>query len=211
MVSHWPAFAPADYPSRDPCRLRPGRNIAAYGRASSHDRAASDGHSRKEHRIHADICAGKDAHRLDDKIGGDDRQACRQTCVLRAENLHSWTEPDIVLKDQVARIEKALRAYPDAIADRETAIMSPLENRLVTNEHAVAEFERLWMPKADSHADLQAYAATLHQSAQTDPAHGGIQPARRLVEPVEQPQRFRPTTLVQQFRCERHFECGIGW
>src|ERR1700751_3668798 len=95
--------------------------------------------------IHADIRVGQDAYRLNDQVGRNDRQIRWHAGMLRPEDLDPWTEPDIVPEDEIARIKETLRANPDAIADHEAAIMATLQDGVIANEHAVAEFERLRM------------------------------------------------------------------
>src|SRR4051812_35671521 len=127
-----------------------------------------------------------------------------------AENLHPGTEPDIVLKDQIASVQKTLWPDPDTIADHKAAIVAALQHGLIPDEHAVAEFERFGMPETHSDADLQAYATTPDKSPQAEAPHRCVQPAGGLAEPAEQLQCCRASAPGQQFGGKFRFKGRIG-
>ena len=64
----------------------------------------------------------------------DDRHVRRHAGVLRAEHLGARPPADVLLDHQIARVEVALRADPDVVADHAAAVEAALDDRLLADE-----------------------------------------------------------------------------
>ena len=98
--------------------------------------------------------------------------SCGSPVCCEPSDLRARTPSDVVLQDEVARIQIALRTDPAVIADHATAAHAPLDERVLADEDAVADLEGLWMRRdraaADAHAVAKASAtarATPHAAS----------------------------------------------
>ena len=87
-------------------------------RAGADDGPLPDGHPGKENGIDADVGPRVNAHRLDSRsvwITGTSigRPVCSEPSIARAR-----PHADVLLDDQVARVEVGLRSDPDVVAER---------------------------------------------------------------------------------------------
>src|SRR5438132_4788767 len=98
-----------------------------HDRTGADDRALADRHAGKEHRVHPDVRAVVDPHRLDDEVGLDDRNIGRLAGVLAYEELRPRPPPDVLAELHVAAVEVRLRSDPRVRADDAVPVMPSLQ------------------------------------------------------------------------------------
>src|SRR2546427_2888156 len=81
---------------------------------------------------------------------------------------------DVVLDDEVPRVEVALRSDPHVVPDDARPVEAPLQVRLCADEDAVANLEGLEMFEPDALPDLQARADPPRDRAPDDRPHRRI-------------------------------------
>src|SRR5204863_4575299 len=136
-------LAPAKEPRGHARDNRKRLDVVSDDRACADNRALANMDAGKQHGVDADVGPRADARRLDFEIGLNDRDVVRQARVLRSQRTGARPPADVLLDDQVARIEVALRADPRVGADDAAAIRASLDERLLADEHAIADVERL--------------------------------------------------------------------
>jgi hypothetical protein len=98
------------------------------------------------------------------------------------ENPGRRSPSDVLFEDQVPRIKICLRSDPRPRADDTRAVDTPLNHRLVSDKHAVADVERLRMPKQHAPADDDAVPEPARQRTKHDAAHEAIERALAVRE-----------------------------
>jgi hypothetical protein len=96
------------------------------------------------------------------------------------------------------------------VADPADAIDAALDHRLLADEHAVADLERLRMTKHDRSADAQAVAARARHRAQHDPAHQGVELGLALNEAAVECRQPTRVVLLPQVIGELALEWRVG-
>jgi hypothetical protein len=84
---------------------------------------------------------------------------------------------DVVLEDGIARVEVALRSDPAVLANHTATMRPSLDERLLADEHAVADFKGLEMRAECPASDTDAVTKAAGQRAPCRAAHA----SRRLV------------------------------
>src|SRR5882672_4734213 len=167
-------FAPSDESggySRDD---RKWRYILRHHRARPDDGPLADRNAREDDGVHADIRPWANAHRLDHDFGFDHRHVRRHAGVLRAEHFRAGTPADAFRDHQIARVEICLGTDPDAVANHAAAVEPPLNERQLTDEHAVANLERLRMLRQRAAANSDSVAESFRQCAPDCAPHARI-------------------------------------
>src|SRR5258707_2020264 len=126
----------------------------------------------------------------------------------RAKHFCPWSPADIVIKEDISRIEIRLWADPDVAANLARAIESSLDHRLGSNEDAVPELHRLRVLHYDAGSDLQIvtypFAHSLHENA----AHHEIEGFLSRTVFREHPQQLDRT--VRLFQVSRQSALPVG-
>src|SRR6266850_1507178 len=151
-------------------RVRGHLGITCHHGARADDRALANGDTGQQHGVDADVRTVPDAHRLDDEVGLDDRHIDWLARVLASEHLRARPPPHVVAKRQIAAVEVRLRSDPGVRPDHAAPVVTALQERLVPDEHAVADLERLRMQHEHSQADADAVAELLAERTQEDAA-----------------------------------------
>src|SRR2546425_1748768 len=164
--------------------------------ACAHDGALADRHPWKEHRVHADVRPLPHADRFDDELRLDDRYVHRIAGVLAPEHLRPRAPADVFAELELTPVEVALRTDPGMRADRAAPVVPALQERLIADEHPVADLECLRMQhehaEPDPHAVPERFAERAHEYAPLPRAGGAVdegsgrvglgqRPARRAV------------------------------
>src|SRR5688572_12347670 len=111
-------------------------------------------HARQHHGTHADVRPRTDPHGADREVSLNDGDVGGNSGVRRTE--HSGTRPPayILLDDQAARVEIALRADPHPIAYHTIPVETSLQHCLIADKHAGADVKGFRMAPEDAPADV---------------------------------------------------------
>src|SRR5258708_15043444 len=191
-------------------RVRREGRVAGHDGARADERALPEPHAGGPHRVHAGVRAVVHAHRLDDEVGLDDRHIDRLSGVLAAEDLRTRTPADVLAEPHVAAVEVGLRTDPGVRADDAVPVVAALEERLVPDEHRIADLERVRMEDEHPHPDLHAVAERLAQRAERHAAAAragrGVLVAELAVELDDVLPRLRRAKVRRLL----HVVCRIG-
>src|SRR5262249_13143513 len=105
LVPFTPAQESRAHAEHDRKRFGPARP----DRTRAHDGALADRHTGHDDRVDADVGPRADARRPDFEVRLNDRHVVRLADVLRPKQPGAGTPTDILLDDDVARVEVALR------------------------------------------------------------------------------------------------------
>src|SRR5215467_15029798 len=163
--------------SRDACDDRVFRNVVRYYGTCPDNRMRADSDARQKTSVHPDIGAETHAQGLNHQSSCDNRHINRIASVSRTQDLRAWPPANVVLKNNVARIEISVRTDPDVITDFAGAIVTSLDHRLSTDKHRVAELHRLRMFKYHAGTNLKIITDRLAKRSHRNPAHHAVEHA----------------------------------
>ena len=112
-----------------PATTANGSTSAIDDRAGADDGALADGDARQDGGVGADVGPGADADRLDLEIGRTIGTSTGKPVWAEPEHLRARAPADVVLDDEVARVEVGLRPDPDVVADDAGAVEAALDDR----------------------------------------------------------------------------------
>jgi hypothetical protein len=197
------ALAPAKEPRGHAGDDRECGNVGRDHRTRADDRALANGDTGKDDGIDADVSRSPDAYRFDREVGLDDRYIDRHARVFRTEHLGSGSPANVILDDEIARVEVTLRTDPGMVADDAPAIETPLDERLFADEDAVANLEGLGMlrksPSPD--ADTVTEAAAERPPDRATHAGAGVAVGQRML--ARELEQFLAGMTGSQFLSQR--------
>jgi hypothetical protein len=116
------------------------------------------------------------------------------------QHLRAWSPANEIVNHEITGIKVTLRAEPHVVADDASAVVTPLQKALRSDEHVVPELERREMLEADAHADVESVSTGVRDRPQEDAAHHRVETAHPHHESRIQIEQFLLAALRAQRR-----------
>lgn len=129
--------------------------------------------------------------------------------MCRAEDTDTGTDANIVADDEIAPVDEALGANPDACAYFTKPVMASVQADLIADAGAGTDAESFGMAQGQCLADTHTIAERLHHGPQYDAPHPVSEIATALGELIEELLKRLGAASCPQVLRELDLECGV--